>query len=131
MAKKLKIKVGPVGLLDMKKFSEMPDVREKAIALYEKATGVTLRPYIEEVEVATPWTFCRYAGVPEGGVYGYHAGGFDNCMARMMMYENDYPIKGLKFAGASGPRGDGYSESIITGNMMAKLTLRDMAQEGE
>ena len=32
MAKKLKIKVGPVGLLDMKKFSEMPDVREKAIA---------------------------------------------------------------------------------------------------
>ena len=112
-------------------FAKKTEYAEQAIALYEKATGVTLRPYIEEIEVATPWTFCRYAGVPEGGVYGYHAGGFDNCMARMMMYENDYPIKGLKFAGASGPRGDGYSESIITGNMMARMTLRDMAEEGE
>ena len=28
----LKVKVGPIGLLDMKKFSQMPDVREKAIA---------------------------------------------------------------------------------------------------
>ena len=112
-------------------FKKKTEYANQAISLYEKATGVTLRPYIEEVEVATPWTFCRYAGVPEGGVYGYHAGGFDNCMARMMMYENDYPIKGLKFAGAAGPRGDGYSESMITGNMMAKLTLRDMAEEGK
>ena len=31
----LKIKVSPIGLLDMKKFSEMPDVREKAIAAAE------------------------------------------------------------------------------------------------
>lgn len=112
-------------------FDKKTELAKQSIALYEKATGVTLTPYIEEVEVATPWTFCRYAGAPEGGVYGYHAGGFDNCMARMMMYENDYPIKGLKFAGASGPRGDGYSESIITGNMMARMTLKDMEEEGK
>lgn len=28
----LKIKIGPIGLLDMKKFSQMPEIREKAIA---------------------------------------------------------------------------------------------------
>ena len=103
---------------------------KETIELYERATGVTLTPYIEECEVATPWTFCRYAGAPEGGVYGYEASGWDNCMARMMMYENDYPIDGLMFTGAAGPRGDGYSESINTGNMIGKMVLRDMAKEG-
>ena len=112
-------------------FAKKTELAEQAIALYEKATGVTLKPYIEEIEVATPWTFSRYAGVPEGGVYGYEAGGWDNCMARMMMYENDYPIKGLMFTGASGPRGDGYSESMITGNMIGRMVLRDMQKEGE
>ena len=110
-------------------FRKKQTLAEQSIALYEKAVGVSLKPYIEEMEVASPWTFCRYAGVPEGGVYGYEAGGWDNCMARMMMYENDYPIEGLMFTGASGPRGDGYSESLITGNMIGKMVLRDMAKE--
>ena len=110
-------------------FRKKQTLAEQSIALYEKAVGVSLKPYIEEMEVASPWTFCRYAGVPEGGVYGYEAGGWDNCMARMMMYENDYPIEGLMFTGASGPRGDGYSESLITGNMIGRMVLRDMAKE--
>ena len=112
-------------------FRKKNEYAMQAIELYEKAVGVSLKPYIEEIEVAPPWTFARYAGVHEGVVYGYHAGGFDNCMARMMMYEEDYPIKGLKFTGASGPRGDGYSESIITGNMIGRMVLRDMAEEGK
>ena len=112
-------------------FARKMELAEQSITLYEKAVGVSLKPYIEEIEVATPWTFARYAGVPEGGVYGYEAGGFDNCMARMMMYEDDYPIKGLMFTGASGPRGDGYSESMITGNMIGRMVLRDMAKEDE
>ena len=110
-------------------FRKKQTLAEQSIALYEKAVGVSLKQYIEEMEVASPWTFCRYAGVPEGGVYGYEAGGWDNCMARMMMYENDYPIEGLMFTGASGPRGDGYSESLITGNMIGRMVLRDMAKE--
>ena len=65
--------------------------------------------------MATPWTFCRYASCPEGGVYGYEAAEWDNCMARMMSLSYDNNFKGLKFTGASGPRGDGYSESLITG----------------
>ena len=112
-------------------FKKKQELALQSIELYEKAVGVVLKPFIEEIEVATPWTFSRYAGVPEGGVYGYEAGGWDNCMARMMMYENDYPIKGLMFTGAAGPRGDGYSESLITGNMIARMTLREMQKEGK
>ncbi len=99
------------------------------LRLYEKATGCTLIPYIEEIAVATPWTFCRYNMCPEGGVYGYEASEWDNCMARMMSIANDNKIKGVKFTGASGPRGDGYSESLITGSMMGGMVLGEIARE--
>ena len=67
---------------------------------------------------------------PEGGVYGYEAAEWDNCMARMMSLDRDYTIKGLKFTGAAGPRGDGYSESLITGDMMGRMVLGELAKEG-
>jgi len=100
------------------------------LELYEQATGTRIIPYIEEIAVATPWTFCRYASVPEGGVYGYEAAGWDNCMARMMSLDRDYPIRGLRFTGAAGPRGDGYSEAMITGDMMGRMVLGELEKEG-
>lgn len=106
-------------------------VAERMIDWYEKKSGITIKPYIEEFAVASPWTFCRYTGSPEGSVYGYEASGWDGMMARLMMLNEDYPIKGLKFCGAAGPRGDGYSASYICGNLMGKLTLKQMAEEGK
>ena len=50
-------------------------------------------------------------------------------MPRLMMLGEDYPIKGLKFCGAGGPRGDGYSAAYICGDLMGKLTLKQMAEE--
>ena len=102
------------------------------LELYERATKTSIIPYIEEIAVATPWTFCRYAAVPEGGVYGYEAAGWDNCMARMMSLDRDFTIPGLKFTGAAGPRGDGFSESLLTGNIVGKMVLGEMmAKEGK
>ena len=52
-------------------------------------------------------------------------------MARMMMLQQDYPIKGLRPIGASGPRGDGYSAAYICGQLMAFNAIRDLnAEEG-
>ena len=62
-------------------------------------------------------------------MYGYEAAEWDNCMARMMSLSHDNNFKGLKFTGASGPRGDGYSESLITGDMMGKMVLGELAKE--
>jgi len=118
---------GDVEIKDYVKFKN--EKAKEILELYERATGCSIIPYIEEIAVATPWTFCRYAGVPEGGVYGYEASEWDNCMARMMSLERDYPIKGLKFTGAAGPRGDGFSEALITGDMMGKMVLGEMAKE--
>jgi len=48
----------------------------------------------------------------------------------MMMLQEDYPIKGLRPIGAAGPRGDGYSSAYVCGQLMARLTLRDLSEEG-
>ena len=92
--------------------------------------GIDIGPYIEEVCVATPWTFARYIGTPEGAVYGYETRDWDAMSARMAMVDTDYPIKGLCPIGAAGPRGDGYSSAYVTGRMIAKLALKRLAEEG-
>lgn len=105
-------------------------IAEGMIDWYEEKTGVTVKPYIEEFSVASPWTFCRYVGSPQGAVYGYESSDWDSMMARLMMLNEDYPIKGLKFTGAAGPRAHGYSATYICGDLMGKLTLKQMAEEG-
>ena len=97
---------------------------------FEQQTSIIIRPYIEEIEIATPWTFCRYASVPQGAAYGYELRDWDNMMPRMMMMREEYPIHGLRFCGASSIRGDGYNSAIFSGDIMAKLTLAQMEEEG-
>ena len=104
-------------------------VAEGMIDFYEKATGVHIKDHIEEMAVATPWTFCNYANVPQGAAYGYELRDWDAMMARMKMLGQDYPIKGLKFCGAAGPRGDGFNSAYFCGDLMGKLTLKQMKEE--
>ena len=104
---------------------------KKWLRILKEKTGIDLSGHIEEMEVASPWTFARFLGVPEGSVYGYETRDWDGMMARMMMLGTDYPIKGLRPIGAAGPRGDGYSATIICGQLMAANALKDLkAWEG-
>jgi phytoene dehydrogenase-like protein len=98
---------------------------------FEEKTGIKLRDSIEEIAIATPWTFCNFAELPQGACYGYELRDWDAMMARMMMMRQDYPVKGLKFCGASSMRGDGYNSAFYSGNMIALLTLGDMKAEEE
>lgn len=103
---------------------------EKFIKTLKDKTGIDIAPYIEEMSVASPMTFARYLNAPEGSVYGYETRDWDGMMARMMMLSTDYPIKGLRPIGTSGPRGDGYSATYICGQLIARLALKDMAEGG-
>ena len=105
-------------------------VASDMIDWFEEKTGIIIRPYIEEFEVATPWTFCRYASVPQGAAYGYELRDWDNMMPRMMMMREEYPVKGLRFCGAASIRGDGFNSAIFSGDMIGKLTLAQMKEEG-
>ena len=52
-------------------------------------------------------------------------------MPRMMMMGTEFPVKGLKFVGASSIRGDGYNSAIFSGNTLARKTLSEMKEEEE
>ncbi len=111
-------------------FKFKTDFAKKMLRSVKEKMGVDLTGHIEEMAVATPWTFARYLGTPEGSVYGYETTGWDGMMARMMMLGSDYPIKGLRPIGAAGPRGDGYSAAIICGQLMAFNAIKELNEEG-
>ncbi len=107
------------------------DFAEKLIDLFEERTGYTIKPYIEEIEIATPWTMCNYVNTPQGSAYGFELRDWDSMMPRMMMMGTEFPVKGLKFVGASSIRGDGYNSAIFSGNTLARKTLAEMKAEEE
>ena len=99
------------------------------IDFVEKALDVSLRPYIEEIEIATPVTFARYLGTPQGTAYGYEAPLWDSMMTRLMMQPQDATIAGLYLTGAAGPRCHGNNMCYSAGDTTAKTALRAMARE--
>ena len=102
----------------------------KLLDIVKEKMGVDLTGHIEECVTASPWTFARYLNTPEGSVYGHEVNEWDGMMPRLMMLSTDYPVKGLRPIGADGPRGDGYSAAYICGQLMARLTLKDLAEGG-
>lgn len=100
------------------------------ISHFEVATGASLRPHIEEFEVATPQTFARYTGAYNGNIYGYEPEPWDSLIPRMMMMQEDAHFEGLQFSGGSAFRCHGYSSSFMSGQTAALLTLRDMDRGG-
>lgn len=107
---------------DYKKYKN--ELARKYIEDYEKLMGISIMPHIEEISVATPVTFARYLGTPEGTIYGYRLSDWDNMMARMSNEKNEYTIPGLSFCGGHSSRGDGYSSAYITGNAVARRVVK-------
>jgi len=101
-------------------------VADRLIRNFEQAMHVSLRDHIEEIEVATPQTFARYTGSFAGGVYGYEPEPWDSIIPRMMCMQDELYIEGLRFAGGNAFRTYGYSSSLLSGQTVALLTLRDM-----
>jgi prolycopene isomerase len=96
---------------------------------FEDATGIIIHDCIEEIEIATPWTFCNFLGTPQGTVYGFETSEWDTMVSRLMSLKKDQPIHGFKTCGASGARGDGFNQTYLNGDDMATLILMDMAED--
>lgn len=99
------------------------------IERFEKAVGVNISEHIEEIAVATPETYARYCGHPQGVVYGYESQYYDGLMNRIQMVEEDHIVKGLRIGGGYGERLLGYPSSYKSGANEAGRTLRDMEKE--
>ena len=100
------------------------EIAHKYIADYEKLSGISIFPHIEEISVATPVTFARYLGTPDGTIYGYKLSGWDNLLSRVSCEKDEYTIPGLNFCGGHAFRGDGYSSAYVSGDTVGKRVVK-------
>lgn len=107
------------------------EIAQNMIQDFERQVGVSIRPYIEEIEIATPVTMARYTLNPEGAMYAYSCGDWDTMLPRLMMLKEDQIVPGIRFAGGYGPRIYGYSSTYLNGELTAKLTLADMKEAAQ
>lgn len=105
-------------------------VANKMIDRFEQDTGCKIRDSIEEISVATPMTYARYCGHPEGGVYGYESQYWDGLMPRLLMMAEDHKTRGLRFAGGFSMRLSGYSSAYFSGDITGRQTVGDIKREG-
>ena len=106
-------------------------IAKKFIEDAEKTFGIDIKSHIEEISVATPVTFARYLGTPEGTIYGYYTADWDNVIMRVSEEAKDFPTPGMSYCGGHATRGDGYSCALITGmNAGKKVAKRVLAKKG-
>lgn len=111
-------------------FKAKDKVADDMIRVFERETGCHIRDAIEEIAVASPTTYARYCGHPQGGIYGYEAADWDSLMPRIMMMREDAKLfPGLRFAGGYAMRASGYSSAYVSGDLSGRQTVGDLKKE--
>ena len=121
------------GNVTEKDYFKMKDqVADDMIRVFERETGCKIRDAIEEICVASPTTYARYCGHPEGVIYGYETADWDSLMPRMMMMKEDALMNpGIRFAGGYAMRSSGYSSAYISGDLSGRQTVGDLKKEAK
>lgn len=105
-------------------------VANMMISRFEEYTGCKIKDSIEEIAVATPMTYARYCGHPEGVIYGYESQYWDGLNPRLQMMAQDHVTRGLRFAGGYSMRLSGYSSAYFSGDITGRQTVGDIKKEG-
>lgn len=105
-------------------------IARRLIEEAEDELKVSLTPYIEEIEVATPATFANYAKAYNGVIYGYEQPPWDSFLIRSMTRKEEEKIRGLVFASAWGFRGAGYSSTYSCGEQVGRRVAQKMQKGG-
>lgn len=111
---------------DYKKFKTK--VAEDMIKTCEKALNISIKPYIEEIEIALPPTFARYLNTPWGTPYGYMLEKWDSMIPRTVQYMKDQPFENFFFCGATQERGDGYGCAYYTGEKAGGIVVKKVKE---
>lgn len=118
------------GMEEKDYFKVKTEIAKKLLEKFEQATGTHVSEHLEELAIATPQTYARYCGHPQGVIYGYESAPRDGLLNRIMSVEEDHFVDGLRICGGFGERLDGFPSSYKSGANEAGRLLRDMAKEG-
>ncbi len=105
-------------------FDKKEEFASHMIDVFEKATNIRIRDYIEELEIASPETFAHFTGTPQGTIYGYHSQDWDGVIQRTMTSGTEHGIKNLFFAGGWCEKLLGYSSSLSSGRDCAERVCK-------
>ena len=101
----------------------------KYIEDYQQLMHIDILSHIEEIEIATPASFARYLGTPEGTIYGYHLSYWDSMISRFTAKQKNISIPGLTFCGGHTAQGDGFSTSYTSGRTAAQIAMKNIRKD--
>ena len=102
---------------------------EDMLTRCESALGISLRPWIEEIGIATPATFARYSASPRGTPYGFAWQRWDTLFGRIMAWSGENPLPNLYLTGAHAEHGGGYSSCLQSGAWAAGQAIHALEKE--
>ena len=91
-------------------------IADELITNLENIMGYHIREHIEEIEIASPVTFARYMGTPQGAVYGYSSEKWDGMSSRTLANGMEQTVPGLFFVGGHGSSLSGYFPTYTGAN---------------
>ena len=95
---------------------------------FESAFHVDIKEYIEEMEIATPFTFERFTNNINGSLFGPMRLGYDNSIDRILSYEEE-KIPHLSFVGGSSIFGSGVDNAFYSGYYITEKLLEKERKE--
>ena len=89
---------------------------------FEMSFHLDIKEYIEEMEVATPFTFEKFTNNINGCMFGPMRLGYDNSIDRILSYEEE-KIPHLSFVGGSSIFGSGVDNAFYSGYYITEKLL--------
>lgn len=100
------------------------DLANGLIEEFESAFNIDIKEYIEEMVVATPFTFERFTNNINGSFFGPMRLGYDNSIHRLISYEEER-LPHLSFVGSSSIFGSGVDNAFYSGYYITEKLLED------
>ena len=100
------------------------DLANGLIEEFESTFNIDIKEYIEEMVVATPFTFERFTNNINGSFFGPMRLGYDNSIHRLISYEEER-IPHLNFVGSSSLFGSGVDNAFYSGYYITEKLLED------
>lgn len=96
---------------------------------FEKATGISIKEHIEEIEISSPVTYAHYNDAPNGTIYGFANTGSNTIVHRIMTDAFGSKIKNLYFCGGYTKQSLGFNPSYATGFEAGTLAAKECEKE--
>lgn len=110
-------------------FTDVKEISQRLIDIFEKYTKVKITDYIEEMEIVSPVNNAMVNDYPEGCTYGYLLDGDDDMLPRILNKDKENYIEGLFVCGGFDGDVYNYNSSIMSGIDCKDAIMNNIREE--